>query len=150
MLSSQTSCLVGKQHCGTETPSSKLWLSAGPSSTCESILSSQVLQESNNLDLNGGLGPGTLMLALFFRSADQAQKQTLCSLLKTSFCVIGENTHSRARPTRQPETTCLQLQISQAFFFLPILTPSKKLQQSSSVDEGLTSSQVLTFLRRSS
>lgn len=72
ILSSETSCFVGKQACGTETRSSRLWLSSGLSSTRESFLSSQVLQESNYLDLNGGLGPDTLMLVLFFRPTNQS------------------------------------------------------------------------------
>lgn len=111
MSSSQTSCLDEQQHCWTETRSSRLWLSAGLSATCESFLSLQFLQDSNNLDLNGGLGPGTLMLALFIRSADQAKKQTLCSLLRTFRSALfgGEKNLSRPRPTRQPYTKHPQL-----------------------------------------
>lgn len=139
MLSSQTSCLVGKQGCGTETRSSRLWLSAGLSSTCESFLSSQVLQESNNLDLNGGLGLSTLMLVLFFRSADQAKKQTLFSLFKTfSFCVIW----GKLSADQDPPGSLRQSVHSCKYHTLFSLFNKKKLQQSRSVHEGLTSSQV--------
>lgn len=123
MSSSQTSCLDEQQHCETETSSSRLWLSAGLSSTCESFLSSQVLLDSNNLGLNGGLGLGTLMLALFLQSADQAKKQTLCSLLKT-FCSVlfGEN----ADADRDPQGSLRQSVHSRKYHMLFYLFNKKK------------------------
>lgn len=132
--SSQTSCLDAQQHRGTEARSSGLWLSAGPSTTCESFLSSQVLQESDNLDLSGGLGPGTLMLALFFRSADQAKKQTLCSLLETSSCALcGEITQQTETHQAAGDKVSTVENATRSFSF----STKGKLQQSRSVREGI-------------